>query len=106
MDIKGIGDENIKLHEDGILAFIINFFNKMQHQSKKDVLRYVTNQYSLYKQHKLPVEYYREFNASSKYRVLNNENELWDDWLDERKDELNIQYNIDNVFIPFTKIAI
>lgn len=106
LDIKGIGDENIKLHEDGILAFIINFFDKMQHQSKKYVLRYVTNQYSLYKQHKLPVEYYREFNASSKYRVLNNENELWDDWWDERKDELNIQYNIDNVFIPFTKIAI
>ena len=105
LDIKGISDQLINLHEDGMLKFIINFFNKMETKSKKEVLRYVRNTFTDYKQYKLPVEYYREFNAMSKYNVTTEEL-MWDEWWDDRKDELDIMYNIQNVFVPFTKIAI
>lgn len=104
-DIKGIDDEVVKLHNDGIMKVIINFFKKMETGSTMDVLKYLNRVSTSYKLRELPLEYYREFNNNSKYTITGSE-DTYDEFWEESKDELNIMYNFINVLIPLVKIPL
>lgn len=104
LDIKGISDEAAELHKEGMLRFIIEYFYKAENKDKKTLLKYISDTFTKYKMLELPVEYYREFDFNSSYNVTTDDSE-WKEWWDDRKDELDIMYNIENIFIPFTKIA-
>ena len=91
IDVKGIGDENVELHEDGMLAFYNTFIRKMEMEKPESVLRYLRTFIDQYKKMELPVEYYREFNAKSCY-VTKTGGEYMDYWEDQKLD-LDISYN-------------
>ena len=91
IDVKGIGDENVELHEDGMLVFYKTFIRKMEIEKPESVLRYLRTFIDQYKKIELPVEYYREFNAKSCY-VTKTGGEYMDYWEDQKLD-LDISYN-------------
>lgn len=104
-DVKGIDDEYLKLHENGIMKIINLFFKKMETGSVPDTLIYLNRMCSNYKLRQLPLEYYREFNVESKYTVM-NQDDTFDDYWEDNIDELNITYNYINILIPLVKIAL
>ena len=97
MDIKGISEENIELHRD----FMYNFIKKIIKSneldgSKNNLFSLLKSFRELYLCGQLDLDYYREFNASSKFRL----NKLLYDstlYVDKISDEfipyLNTEYN-------------
>ena len=104
-DVKGIDDEILKLHDNGIMKIIRLFFKKMETGSVADTLIYLNRMVSSYKRRELSIDFYREFNANSKFIVIGAE-DTYDDYWEDEKDELNISYNFINILIPLVKIAL
>ena len=56
-----------------------------------------------YKALELQIDYYREFSVQDKYRTLNGE--LYGEYWDDRKDELDITFNYENVMLPLVLLS-
>lgn len=69
LDVKGINDENLKLHKKYFIEFLEVCFNSAQSYPIEDVIDVVTTFYSKYINLELECGYYREFNAFSMYRM-------------------------------------
>ena len=67
IDVKGINDAKLVLHEKYFLDFIYFLFEMMERDSIDEVLKVFQNFYNDYINKKLDVEYYRTFNADSKF---------------------------------------
>lgn len=97
-DVKGIPDEKLSLHEDGMLDFIrttmetASEFLKLQSFFKE----YVT----AYKNKELEFDAYREFNSDSLFRIEGEFPMLSDSMIEDDIDVLDISYNYMNVVIP------
>lgn len=96
IDCKGLKDELIPLHKDGIISFINDIFEIASSTNKDE---YRINQYfaefcRLYKEKKLADDYYREFNTESMYRLIYPEGTmLVDDITDDDLMYLDVSYN-------------
>lgn len=101
LDVKGIDDTKLSLHENGMIAFLKKFFRRAENLEKSDVLRFLRRYSTQYKLWELPLDDYREFNADSMYTVLGSSDRFTEYW-DDRIAELNIMYNWQNVIIPIT----
>lgn len=76
LNIKGIGDDSYisrvyPLHKDYFLEFLLTVFDTAQNCSITDVINIITLFYNKYINRELDVQYYREFNSQSMYRLLN-----------------------------------
>lgn len=91
LDVKGIGDENLQLHQNGMIAFFNQFFRRVEMEKAESTLIWMRSFIDSYKHMELPIEYYRQFNAKSAY-VLNTEDEYMDFW-EEEKNRIDIRYN-------------
>lgn len=91
IDIKGISDDLIPLHKDGMLVFFTIFIRKMEAGNPVDAIRYLRMIIDRYKNLELPVDYYREFNPGSLYR--SRRGETAEEWWEEKKDDLYIDIN-------------
>ena len=69
IDIKGIKDEQLNLHEDGFINFICNVMELLQTRTVKDCIEYITNFHKLYINKELPINFYREFNSISMFLI-------------------------------------
>lgn len=69
IDVKGLGEENIKLHEDYILYTIISTIVIKERSGTIAAISYLTDICEKYIHYNLPVGYYREFNSESSYRL-------------------------------------
>lgn len=67
LDVKGIGDYNIKLHENYIIEFLKVCFQSAQTDTIQSTLDLVTSFYNSYIQLALDVNYYRQLNAESMF---------------------------------------
>lgn len=67
--IKGISKELQKLHEMYFISILYNICQLLETGSVTDAIFYLRKIMRLYREKKLPIEYYREFNSSSLYRV-------------------------------------
>lgn len=103
MDIKGVNDNMIKLHENYMLDFFINYIELLEKGNDKKLIDYVTYFVYKYKSKSLDVEYYREFNASSNFRLKGIvENNMYGiDTIDSSGiEEIDIHYNYFNYLVP------
>ena len=92
VDIKGIAKEKHMYHMK-FAGIICNFIEMIERSPKEDVLRMYHDFYSSYINRLLPIEYYREFKATSCYRIKGGN--IGAEFLDEQyKDKLDIQYNL------------
>jgi len=67
IDVKGINDAKLVLHEKYFLDFIYFLFEMIQQDSINEVIKVFQNFYNDYINKKLDIGYYRTFNAESKF---------------------------------------
>ena len=104
LDVKGLSDEKLPLHEDGVLAFI----NRVMEECKNwYMLNVFLKDYSIaYKKRELQFNAYREFNADSKSRVnLFGEDVMMDDIDEEYLANTSILYNYINIYLKVLEIT-
>lgn len=69
IDIKGISKSHQTLHQNHMVSFIGNLIYMIERVSPVDALKMITDFYNNYVNLRLPVEYYREFNGESFYKI-------------------------------------
>lgn len=92
VDIKGINDELLYLHEP-FIQFICEILSSMQTSDKPHTLQLFNSFYEPYIKRELPIEYYREFNFNSGYQI-NGCNYIVSDITEKDKDKISIDYNL------------
>lgn len=102
IDVKGISDSVLSLHEDGTLAFISMM---MQESNNWIELNEFMKEYAIaYKNRQLPFNAYREFSSTSKFRVNLYGNEvLMDDIDEELIDDTVISFNYIKIYLEALK---
>lgn len=68
LDVKGISDEKLVLHRDGMLGLIGDLFYMLQTQGVEVAMRMLRDSYIDYIELRLPVEYYRNFDTVSDFK--------------------------------------
>lgn len=69
VDVKGISDKLLPLHQGGMLDLICTTCNMLQRFTPAETINYLMEMYDLFVQRKLPNEYYREFNNVSHFAI-------------------------------------
>lgn len=69
LDVKGISDESLSLHENHFIDLLKTVFYSAETESREETINLLTTIYESYITRKMDIEYYREFNADSKYRL-------------------------------------
>jgi hypothetical protein len=69
IDIKGISDTKLVLHENYFLQLLKDIFYSIQINGPEISLRMLKDAYIEYISYKMPVEYYRKFDADSAYHL-------------------------------------
>lgn len=69
IDVKGISDELILLHQGGMLDLICDTCYKLQREDIRDIMRWIELIYQSYIRRELPKEYYRSFDSFSGYTI-------------------------------------
>lgn len=72
LDIKGLGDIGIALHKDYMLEFLSELFYTAQIEGVQKAINLLSTVYQQYIQKSLKVEYYRELNEFSRYKLIKN----------------------------------
>lgn len=107
IDIKGISDDLLSLHENGMINFIKEICKCMGANDNKKSLNELFADFVLgYKKRELPYDYYREFNVTSKYKVNLYGNEVMMDYIDsdELLDFTDISYNYEKFILPIIRL--
>jgi hypothetical protein len=69
IDVKGIGDNNLLLHQNGMLDLICEVCRRLQRESIDETMSYVSMMYSKFINRELGKEYYRNFDSFSMYII-------------------------------------
>ena len=106
IDIKGINDEKIKLHENDFLEFLLILFETAENNIN-DSVDLITTYYNRYINHELDIGHYREFNSRSQFRLITDSrySTFFADILDNdfSRSNINIYYNL-NIIVELYKI--
>ena len=105
VDIKGIGQNNIALHKNFLVEMILDYLGHVE-RNKRNIAAETLQQFRYdYVNKKLPLGFYREFNATSKFAIQYGSHAYqlsFDDSMDI--DLINILYNLKHVIIPMAKV--
>ena len=69
IDVKGIGDNNLLLHQNGMLDLICEVCRKLQREPIEETMNYVSIMYNKFINRELNKEYYRNFDSFSMYII-------------------------------------
>lgn len=69
IDVKGIGDDNLLLHQYGMLDLICEVCRRLQRESIDETMSYVSMMYNKFINRELGKEYYRNFDSFSMYII-------------------------------------
>lgn len=69
IDVKGINDVKLELHKNHFLDFLYFIFEMIEQDSIENTINVFNNFFKQYTNKELDVEYYRTFNADSKFVV-------------------------------------
>ena len=72
LDLKGLGDEGVALHRPFMLDFLCELFYCAQIDGIQQAIPLIQNFHKNYVNMDLPIEYYRELNSQSKYKLLSD----------------------------------
>ena len=104
IDVKGISSDKLELHEKFIIKFLTTYFYKMENNDKYNVLDYTRRYIDKYKNKELEAGYYRTFDKRSTIEFLSdNKSYVLSDSI---KDDIDIRFNLFNVFIKLIKIPL
>lgn len=100
VDVKGINDETLNYQVNCVfLSLICEILFYKERTDRDTTLRVFNDYYNKYINRELPIDYYREFNSSSAFRLLNQNTQLLfhpaPTILSESdKNKIDISYNI------------
>lgn len=101
--IKGIADDSVPLHENGMLYLFKSVFDLSRDRTELNA--FLKEYAGYYKRRELDFDAYREFTSDSKFRVNMFGNELTMDNINEELLELtDISYNYKNVYLEILKV--
>lgn len=106
LDIKGMSDDNIAYHKDYMIDFIKKFFNKMETESKIEVIDFTKRFIDKYKRKELDIGYYRSFDSHSSFKLLDVSDMEFMDMDNSKLDEIDISYNFYNILLKLIQIPI
>ena len=92
VEVKGINDNLLYKHQ-AFLSFIVNTVSDMQRSGKSTALTIFNDFYEQFINMQLPLEYYREFNSDSMYRI-NGCGYLMDMVSERLRPMISIEYNL------------
>lgn len=98
LDVKGINDSLLFLHEDYMIEFLKTLFCTAETETLSDCIELLTAFQNSYKRLELDVEYYRRFDADCMYDMMKTPIMGYcklPSVLEEQKQCINIQYNLD-----------
>lgn len=94
IEVIGINDDKLHLHSH-FISFLINIINAYLNGGKISALYQFNNFYNDYVCRRLPVEYYREFNSNSKYRINSNYASYVIEYISQDNvDKIDINHNL------------
>ena len=70
VEVKGISDDKLELHRDYFIKFICDIITTYEKLGQPYAVIEINRFYEKYLNRQLPIEYYREFNSSSCYRII------------------------------------
>lgn len=95
IEIKGINDEKLALHQDYFLKFIADTIYGIERSSTEEVLNRCNEFYTAYVNRQLDIGFYREFNAESCYRIsMKDKSFLLAAAGENNKPYIDINYNL------------
>lgn len=105
LDVKGIRDEKIQLHQDFLIHTIWKVMEFLGSYDYDNGLKYLVKFMNDYKFKRLPIEYYRELNQSSEYTYVIHEQPETSSYLDEvYKPFVMGHYNYRNILVPLMNL--
>ena len=69
LDIKGIGDSTLLIHQNGMLDLICEACYRLQREKIEDTMSWIIQIYDKFINRQLPKEYYRNFDNNSMYKI-------------------------------------
>ena len=105
LDIKGISDDVLLKHNDYMIKFLKLYFRKMETEDNATVIEFMKRFISRYKRYELEVGYYRTFDHKSIYKLI-NDSDIFDEYWEEQKEDLDISYNYFNILIKLIQIPL
>jgi len=105
LTVKGINEKKVKLHEQYMVEFIKRYFYMMENSESSNTLEFTKDFIDKYKKRQLPVGYYRTFDYESCYHLLNS-SITFDDYYEDKKEDLDISYNFNTILIKFIQIPL
>ena len=106
LDIKGMAEYNVKLHEEYMIKFIKSFFKKMETERPETVVDFTKRFISKYKRRELEVGYYRTFDHHSYYTLNDDSGDIFKEYWEDSKDDLDISYNFHTILIKLIQIPL
>lgn len=76
LDVKGIGDDKLVIHEKYFMDFLLALFNTLQVEGIIEAINMIQNFSDEYINRRLDVNYYRKFNSESNFDLLYKDT-LW-----------------------------
>ena len=104
-EVKGIGDDMIKYHEDYMIKFLKTFFRYMENNTSGNTLEFLRRFIDKYKRRELEIGYYRKFNQESDFNIVGDDTTYMQYW-EEDKNNVDITYNFYNVLLKLIKIPL
>lgn len=104
--VKGISDSLLPYHEDYMIAFMKQFFFKMETSDKPSVLQFMRRFITKYKRKELNIGYYRNFNIRSDFTVIGEPDIMYMEYDESDIDNIDISYNYFNILLKLLKIPL
>lgn len=109
VDVKGINDVVVSKHEKYMLDFFKKYLDLLESGKDSELKKFITNFVYKYKTKQLDQGYYREFNATSAFRLQERiENNVYViDTIDSTCfNDVDISYNFFNYLVPLCTMLI
>lgn len=76
-DVKGINDRKLELHRNGMASFLCDVFYNLLASGSQSAINICNQFLNGLLNRKIGIEYYRDFNADSSYRLISR-NSVWE----------------------------
>lgn len=107
VDVKGINDEKLRLHEDYMLDFMFKIFKMMETTSSDVIIKSLKEFTKYYKAGSLEIGYYRELNKDSLFKLNKT---LMDTMIGVHDtttlDGIDTSYNFTHYIIPLVNLMV
>ena len=70
LDVKGVKDEALPIHYDTWMTFLCHLFSHLLNNDIRSAISYLNDISKRYINRSLPIEWYREFNSQSHFRIM------------------------------------